>query len=150
MPKTTTNNKKTVTKQNTANPMPLSTVFKSVSATDMSVSKYNQGRDYIRICQFQSTTKDGIIFGYVSFQEQPRAGLYSDMTVSKYNQGRDYIRICQFPSTTKIFEPPRDKTKNVVARPAKTQISGCPGLLILRWAHNHIVGFVTRRLIYSI
>ena len=56
-------------------------------------------------------------------------------------------------------EPPRDKTNKVSVRPAKTQIS-LGGLrlaktqislgladLSLRWAHNHIVGFVMRQLI---
>ena len=60
-------------------------------------------------------------------------------------------------------EPPPDKTNNVVVRPAKTQISlgihpvwsesslctqwvakDAQADLSLRWAHNHIVGFVMR------
>ena len=59
-----------------------------------------------------------------------------------------------FIFSSQEYEPPRDKTNIVSVRPAKTQIS-LGGLrpvktqisldmadLSLRWAHNHIVGFV--------
>ena len=59
-----------------------------------------------------------------------------------------------------LYEPPHDKTNNVVVRPAKTQVShaqadlslhwaqSTQADLSLRWAHTHYVGFVTRRLIF--
>ena len=63
------------------------------------------------------------------------------------------------PKVTRKYEPPRDKTNKVSVRPAKTQISlgihpvwsesgRMPRLTCLRWAHSHIIGFVTRRLIW--
>ena len=82
-------------------------------------------------------------------QDSVESDIHVVCTVCSHSIQKDSERI--------TFEPPHDKTNKMSVRPAKTQISlGIRPVCLsadaqadqsLRWAHNHIVGFVMRRLI---